>query len=615
MRKILLFLLIISKFSIAIPLFCLSGNRNDDEIKTKIDEYMTRVEKNGFSGSLLVAKDGKIILSKGYGLADRERNIPVTNQTVFTVGSITKQFTGAAILKLQMMGVLNVNDPISKYFKNVPEDKKSITLHHLLTHTAGFPGAIGGDFQPINRDDFIELAMNTKLNSNPGKKYEYSNVGFSLLGTIIEIATGESYEAFLHEKLFKPAGMMNTGYRIPKWNQDELAHGYRREKDWGTLIDKSWAEDGPYWHLRANGGILSTVEDMFQWHLALKTDRILTKEAKRAYYSPHVREGEDADSYYGYGWAIFMTPRNTRLIAHNGGNTIFSADFLRYIDEDVVIIVLANTAGQHAWNVSNAVAKIVFGYDYKLPPEKTEQLTIEELKKTKMGARALTLLQIYRTSDEGKILNFIKENFETDYIERATEEGLLRFIQQDQKGIGDAKIGQVVKNDEHTLELTVQSKNTGEWWLISIEFEGKDPYKIINIGVVDTQPPIDADQENDNEDLSIKWGLPSSNTGRRSAALLEAINRMDDAYSRKFIKTNFAPEFLNQFPLEKHLDQFHKMHQDVGKLELLGAMKTGMNSARIKVRSIESGKVFKIQIELEEHEPYRIVGISVASDE
>ena len=119
MRKMLYFLLIISIFSITIASLCFSGNRNDDEIMAKIDEYMTGVEKNGFSGALLIAKQGKIILSKGYGLADRERNIPVTNQTVFTIGSITKQFTGAAILKLQMMELLNVNDPITKYFKNV----------------------------------------------------------------------------------------------------------------------------------------------------------------------------------------------------------------------------------------------------------------------------------------------------------------------------------------------------------------------------------------------------------------------------------------------------------------------------------------------------------------
>ncbi|UCE04600.1 MAG: beta-lactamase family protein, partial [bacterium] len=503
----------------------------------------------------------------------------------------------------------------TKYFDNVPDDKKEITLHHLLTHTAGFPGAIGGDFQPVLRDEFIKLAMETKLHRKPGELYEYSNVGYSLLGAIIEIVTGKTYEAFLHEHLFKPASMMKTGYHIPEWNPDELAHGYRGDKDWGTLIDKSWTEDGPYWHLRANGGILSTVEDMYKWHIALGGEKILSEEAKKAYYTPHVPEGEGADSYYGYGWAIFTTPRNTRLIAHNGGNMIFAADFRRYVDEEVVIIIMSNIAGKSAIRISPDIARIVFGYEYKLPPEKVEMLTKDELKNSAMGRRALALLEIYKTSDEQKTRAFINQNFDPEFLKRATEQKLLQFIQQDQQGIGDSNIGQIVKTGDYSFELTVQSKRTGEWWLITIEFEKQSPHRISKVGVVDTVPPASSEIGEESEDLNAKWGLPNSNTGRRSAALLEAIDRMDESYTRQFIETNFAPDFLNKFSMEEHLSQFKKVHEDIGKLELLGAMKTGPSSARLKVRSIKTGEIFKIEIELESEEPYRIVGIELKGDE
>ena len=612
MNKFVTFIMIILFLS-AMFFTCLSQNEKD--IKDKINEYMIRSEKNGFSGALLVAKQGEIILSRGYGLANRERNIPITSQTVFTTGSITKQFTGAAILKLQMMDKLSVNDPITKYFKDVPTDKQGITLHHLLTHTAGFPGAIGGDFEPVLRDDFIKLAMETKLDRKPGELYEYSNVGFSLLGAIVEIVTGKTYEAFLHDHLFKPAGMMKTGYRIPKWNPDELAHGYRGDNDWGTLIDKPWAEDGPYWHLRANGGILSTVEDMYQWHLALQGVKIISDEAKQTYYTPHVPEGEGANSHYGYGWAIFTTPRNTRLIAHNGGNMIFAADFLRYVDEDVVIIIMSNTAGKSAIRISPDIARIVFGYEYKLSPEKIEKLTKDDLKNSEMGRRALALLEIYTTNEEGQTRAFIKQNFEPEFLERVTEQKLLKFIQQDQQGIGESNFGLIVKTGENSYELTVQSRRTAEWWLITLEFEKQTPHRISNIGVVDTVPPTSYEIEEGNDNLNAKWGLPNSNTGRRSAELLEAIDRRDEAYARQFIETSFAPDFLNEFSIEEHLSQFKKMHENIGKLELLGAMKTGANSARLKVRSIEGGKVFKIELDLEANEPYRIVGLIVASDE
>src|SRR5262249_27224274 len=154
---------------------------------------------------------------------------------LFSIGSITKQFTAAAILKLQMQGKLSVRDPIAKYLPNVPQDKSAITLHHLLTHSAGLESGFGpGDFEAVTRDEIIKRALASKLRSAPGKQYHYSNAGYSLLGAIVEIVSGGGYEAFLHEHLFKPAGMAQTGYRLPKWSSERLAQGYGRGgQRWG----------------------------------------------------------------------------------------------------------------------------------------------------------------------------------------------------------------------------------------------------------------------------------------------------------------------------------------------------------------------------------------------
>jgi hypothetical protein len=283
--------------------------------------------------------------------------------------------------------------------------------------------------------------------------------------------------------------MEYTGYVLPDWQQDQLAHGYRGERDWGTLRDHPWAEDGPYWNLRANGGILSTVGDLYKWHVALQGETILDAAAKEAYYKPHVAEGEGAPTHYGYGWSIATTPRRTRLIAHNGGNRIFSADFLRYIDEDVAIIVLANTSGKSAWTVSEVLAKIAFGYEYKLPSEEVILLSVEDLQGTEIGRRALALLDIYTETDVEKTQQFIQENCAPDFIERATPERLLEFIRTDQEGIGEAVIGKIEQTGETTLELTVKSQNTGQWWLITLIFQEEAPFLIRRAGVVDTTPP------------------------------------------------------------------------------------------------------------------------------
>jgi CubicO group peptidase (beta-lactamase class C family) len=466
-----------------------SGEASDEAgggLAGKIDEYMSRLTAGGFSGALLVAKDGEIVLEKGYGMADREKDIPVSKDTVFTVGSITKQFTAAAVLKLQMEGKLSVSDPITKYFEDVPEDKKPITLHHLLTHTAGFPGAIGDDFDPVGRDAFVKLAMETGLLQPPGERYEYSNVGFSLLGTIVELVSGEDYERFLHDHLFAPAGMTETGYLIPAWKEGRLAHGYRGDEDWGTLRDKVWLDDGPGWHLRANGGILSTLGDMDRWHKALEGDRILDSEAKTLYYTPHVPENEEGSSHYGYGWAIFRTPRNTRLIAHNGGNGIFAADFLRYLDEGVVIVAFSNTSGKPAWKASETVARIVFGEPYSLPLEKPVLMDWDHLRASPLGVHAAFLIEKLGGST-AEAEEFVRDHFKAG-IPEARRQRIMRFVTQEEGMLGRVEFVEAVQTEEATVEALVRSREGGRRFRLTIGFEEAAPHRINAIGI-DALPP------------------------------------------------------------------------------------------------------------------------------
>ena len=329
------------------------------EIAGRIDQRLSELAKKDFSGVALVAQGGTVILARGYGLADRARNVPYTTDTVFDIGSITKPFTASAILKLEMIGRLKVTDPITKFFKAVPGDKKEITVHQLLTHTAGFMDSLGDDYEKINRDDFENLALASKLRSMPGKTYSYSNVGYSLLGAIIERVSGLSYEKCLHEHLFKPAGMMKTGYLDPKWVAGELAHGYQKEKDWGTPLDHPWAADGPYWHLRANGGLLSTVGDLYRWSVALQGEDILSRSAKEKQFTPYVSEGLfSGGSQYGYGWSIGKTLEGKKVFEHNGSNLIFFADYRIYAKDQLVLILATNASGlRHMSELSN-LAKI-----------------------------------------------------------------------------------------------------------------------------------------------------------------------------------------------------------------------------------------------------------------
>ncbi|AEE48140.1 serine hydrolase domain-containing protein [Haliscomenobacter hydrossis] len=455
-------------------LLCISARAQNPAFQ-KIDQLLTGLAKDHqFSGSVLVAWKGEVF-KKGYGTSNREAQTAFTPQTISCIGSVTKQFTGAAILKLEMMGKLNVQDPITKYFEQVPADKQGITLHHLLTHSAGFPGAIGDDYASIDGKTFAQQAFAKPLLFEPGKQYEYSNVGFSLLGIVIEKITGESYEVFLNKQLFKPAGMAQTGYVLPKWETNSVATGYRGERNWGKINEKNWATDGPYWHLRANGGILSNVEDLYKWHQALLGDKILSKAAKTKYYAKHIEEGEGAGSYYGYGWAIFPTPRQTTLIAHNGGNGVFFCDFLRYVDEDITVILLTNAARREWGRLATVCARTCFD------PTFVPELKISDVSNAMSPDQAPhqelidNFLNAISSGDEAKIKAMIEANFAPGFKEDFPLEEHLKILKKvggDLKGHELATVN--VSDESITLNFT------GSPLKINVEVVGG---KIAGIGV------------------------------------------------------------------------------------------------------------------------------------
>ncbi|OJJ22091.1 penicillin-binding protein [marine bacterium AO1-C] len=349
--------------------------QQDKQLRTRIDQFLNQSAKKGFAGAVLVAKQGKVILSKGYGWADRKNKIPVTARTIFNVGSISKQFTAAAILKLVEQGKLKLKDKITRFFENVPEDKKDITVHQLLVQTSGISPRTGGfRYDKASLSDFLKIFYKAKLLTKPGQKHHYANANYILLAAIVEIVSQQNFDDFLSIHLWNPAQLKNTGYKRIASNQNQLAHGYyyhiNQQKwiDWGTT-PQHWPASPQHWFSIGKGDIHSTVEDLYKWHLALQNHVVLNKQSHVLFEKPYVPEFEDKTSYYAYGWAIFTSKRNTKLVTHSGSNGIYFADFLRFVDDDVVVIFMTNVAkrGQvddAAWKI----AKMVFDSNYKPAP-------------------------------------------------------------------------------------------------------------------------------------------------------------------------------------------------------------------------------------------------------
>ena len=336
------------------------------ELGEALHAVYAEAEEDGFAGCVLIARDGEVVLLKGYGLANREQNTPWTPATVSTIGSITKPFTAMAVLTLAADARLHLDDLIGQYFNGVPSDKRHITVHHLLTHSSGLRSDFGGDFDADGtRAVIFRRAMQSDLlwgTDGAGTRYEYSNTGYSLLAMIVEDVARKPYEQYLREAVLEPAGMDDTGYTLA-WDPARFAQGYYEDKHWGVVAEKHALPDGPAWPLRGNGGLHTTVADMWKWHQAILDHKILDAEWTEKMLTPHVREHPTQPFFYGYGFALEDLPREGKSYGHNGGNGIFFADFRHYFEPETTLITMSNVAEKPAERYNGKIRRILFPRD------------------------------------------------------------------------------------------------------------------------------------------------------------------------------------------------------------------------------------------------------------
>ncbi|MFJ1669993.1 serine hydrolase domain-containing protein [Streptomyces bottropensis] len=326
-----------------------------------IADFVRRTLPRGAGGTVVAARGDQLAYCAGFGTADREAWTAASCRTVYDVMSMTKQFTAAAILKLEVLGRLRVSDRIDRHLGPVPEDKRGITVEQLLTHTSGLVEGLGDDYAPVSREELVRGALASRLRSAPGTRFHYSNTGYSLLAAIVEKASSEGYEEFLARHLFAPAGMKRTGYVLPRWPRRLVAVEYDdRGRSMGRPFDHPWAADGPHWNLRGNGGMLSTAEDVFRWHRALLGEEILPARARDKLFEPRVREPGSTSSY-GYGWSVRDTPDGP-FAWHDGGNDWSLGLLGRSPADGVLVFWISNQAYRDGeWNLEDVAQELTLG--------------------------------------------------------------------------------------------------------------------------------------------------------------------------------------------------------------------------------------------------------------
>lgn len=327
--------------------------------------------------SVAVQQKGELLLARGYGMADVETSVPATAETVYRIGSITKQFTSASIMQLVEAGKLRLDDPITKYLPDYPTQGNTVTIHHLLTHISGIKSytSLGPRFwSEISRLDVSDSALVATFKDQPfdfapGAKYQYNNSAYYLLGVIIEKVTGLPYRKYINEKLLPPLGLRSTMYCEEGLIIPHRAQGYEYRN--GKLSnDDPISMNTP----GAAGALCSTVLDLLEWRSALFGGRVVSNASLERMTTP-ARLNDGSATNYGYGLGIGKLEGH-RAVSHGGGINGFITQLAYYPDDDVTVAVLGNLGSAPSSRVAQLIARVVLGIG--LPVVKDVATTAEE---------------------------------------------------------------------------------------------------------------------------------------------------------------------------------------------------------------------------------------------
>lgn len=338
---------LVSTLLFAFPAF---GDQVDDYLKIQIEQHKIP------GIAVRIIRDGTTLKTAAYGVANLELNVPVRLETVFEIGSITKQFTAAGILLLAQNGKLSVNDLISRHLKNIPAAWTNITVRHLLSHTSGirsYTGLTGFELtRHLTQEQFMRAIGERPLEFEPGKSWKYCNTGFNLLGYIIENVSHKSYWDFMNERIFRALEMNATRDRRPGDIVPNRAAGYER-------TNQIWINrDYDLTDVFSAGAIVSNIEDLTKWNAALDCETILNGSSKEQMWTP-TRLNNGKVTKYGFGWFI-ESVEGHKNVGHGGSTSGFSASIQRFPDDKLAVILLSNTDEQIATTLAKHIATFYF---------------------------------------------------------------------------------------------------------------------------------------------------------------------------------------------------------------------------------------------------------------
>lgn len=331
-------------------------------LAAQLDALLTQqVNNQQFSGSVLVAQNGQVILAKGYGEANWDTATPNTPNTRFFLGSLTKAFTAMALLILQEQGKLHVEDPLCMYIPNCPPPWQVLSIHELLTHTSGIPQLDDAQLSGASPTAWIASFANAPLQFRPGGEFQYCSICYQILAYVVQQVAGMPYSQFVQQAILDPLHMTSSGFDARAYYaQPSGALGY---ESWQVKAPQDGFLVSPQWSFLFGSGLLySTVNDLYRWDQALANDTLVSQATLTKIFTPHVNATLFPGSTYGYGWFITQAPvPGHRLIWHDGVIDGFRNFIGRYVDDHVTIIFLSNLTTLDLVALAHSLERVIFG--------------------------------------------------------------------------------------------------------------------------------------------------------------------------------------------------------------------------------------------------------------
>jgi CubicO group peptidase (beta-lactamase class C family) len=365
-------------FIISVFLFTSSfgQSKQDKKLSKNLDELIPKRFTEISPGCVvMVVKNDKVIYRKAFGLANTELNISMQPAMLFRIGSMTKQYTAIAVLKLVEQGKISLQDSVQKYIKDFPSKGYTITIENLLTNTSGIKDYLSEISSPSKQKetytpkDGVDYIKDEPLNFKPGSNYRYSNSNFYLLGYIIEMVTEETYEKYLQENVLDKAGLRNTFYINPKVNIPNMPQGYSK---FDGKVEKAALQ--PIDIMYSAGGLVSNADDIYKWHQALYNHQLVTKETLDKATTPF-KFPDGTFSEYGYGWFI-KNIDGSKAIEHSGSTDGFQSDEIYLPNENVFVVALYNCyEADMDWQIlTNDIARLAIGKPLNNEPRLNEDI-------------------------------------------------------------------------------------------------------------------------------------------------------------------------------------------------------------------------------------------------